>query len=209
MGVKIAENSGYGRITLAKLLGHLRIVNTHRRLVRKNCFKVGLYWQGLVHDLSKYLPGEFISGVKYFTLGKSPRDVEREIVGYSWGWLVHKGRNRHHNEFWTDYSSGQSGLVGVRMPIKYLVEMFCDRVAASEAYSNSIGKDFDVTKPREFYLMMKDKGMLVIHPETEQLLLYMFEYMEKFGKDKALRHIRVRILRKGYDMLRTLSIMGI
>ena len=45
---------------------HLRTINRHRALVRKYCFRLGLYWQGLTHDLSKYAPVEFFAGGKYF-----------------------------------------------------------------------------------------------------------------------------------------------
>ena len=49
-----------------KLKEHLKTINAHRKLVREGCFKVGLYWQGLTHDLSKYSPSEFIVGAKYY-----------------------------------------------------------------------------------------------------------------------------------------------
>ena len=46
--------------------GHLHTINTHKLEVMKNCFRVGLYKQGLLHDLSKYSFSEFIPGVKYY-----------------------------------------------------------------------------------------------------------------------------------------------
>ena len=83
---------------------HLRTVNRHRALVRKHCFRLGLYWQGLTHDLSKYSPVEFWAGVKYFQGDHSPNDQQRREEGCSAAWLHHKGRNRHHFEYWTDLS---------------------------------------------------------------------------------------------------------
>ena len=74
---------------------HLRTINRHRALVRKYCFRLGLYWQGLTHDLSKYAPVEFFAGVKYFQGDHSPNDAQRKEHGYSASWLHHKGRNRH------------------------------------------------------------------------------------------------------------------
>ncbi len=93
--------------------GHLKTVNHHRALVRKYCFRLGLYWQGLTHDLSKYSPVEFLAGVKYFQGDHSPNDAQRKARGYSASWMHHKGRNRHHFEFWTDY--GPEGIQGVEM----------------------------------------------------------------------------------------------
>lgn len=81
--------------TFKRFFGHLRTVMRHRREVRKLCFKCGLYWQGLTHDLSKYSPTEFISGIKFFIGKGSPHLGEREAYGYSKAWLHHKGRPLH------------------------------------------------------------------------------------------------------------------
>ena len=81
---------------------HFKTITTHRILVMQGCFKMGLYWQGLTHDLSKYSPTEFMTGVRYYQGNKSPNAAEREEKGYSEAWLHHKGRNRHHYEYWTD-----------------------------------------------------------------------------------------------------------
>lgn len=70
---------------------HLHTVNRHRRLVRHYCFKLGLVWQGLTHDLSKYSPTEFWRGVKYYQGWRSPNDQERLENGVSLAWLHHKG----------------------------------------------------------------------------------------------------------------------
>ena len=116
-----------------KIIKHLKTVNKHRREVRKLCFKCGLYWQGLTHDLSKYSPTEFINGVKFFTGTGSPHIGERAAYGYSKAWLHHKGHNKHHAEYWHDIRpNGKSEPIN--MPNKYLFEMVCDRVAASKIY---------------------------------------------------------------------------
>ena len=78
---------------------HLRTVGRHRRLVRHYCLRLGLVWQGLTHDLSKYSPTEFWRGVKYYQGWRSPNDQERLENGVSLAWLHHKGRNRHHFEY--------------------------------------------------------------------------------------------------------------
>ena len=85
--------------------GHLRTINHHKLLVMRHCFRVGLYRQGLTHDLSKYAPVEFFNGVRYFQGTRSPNDAERQAKGYSAAWLHHKGRNKHHMENWIDYNS--------------------------------------------------------------------------------------------------------
>ena len=82
---------------------HFCTINHHKILVMRGCFQVGLIRQGLLHDLSKYSPTEFIVGCKYYQGNMSPNNAEREAVGYSSAWLHHKGRNKHHLEYWIDY----------------------------------------------------------------------------------------------------------
>ena len=105
---------------------HFQTITYHRRLVRQSCFRVGLYWQGLTHDLSKYSLTEFLVGAKYFQGDCSPNNAEKEEKGYSSSWLHHKGRNKHHFEYWIDYSMpGSEGplLIGMKMPLRYVVDV--------------------------------------------------------------------------------------
>ena len=82
------------------LKGHFCTITHHKMLVMKTCFKVGLYKQGLLHDLSKYTPIEFVPGIIYYQGDRSPINREKELKNCSRGWLHHKGRNLHHFEYW-------------------------------------------------------------------------------------------------------------
>ena len=174
------------------ILEHLRTVNRHRHLVRKYCFRLGLYWQGLTHDLSKYSPTEFWRSAKYYQGYRSPNDQERLVNGVSLSWLHHKGRNRHHFEYWTDYSLTGEGIVGVEMPKRYVAEMFCDRLAASKVYR---GDAFDPADPYRFFLRGKQKRLL-IHPATSDLLESMLVKLRDEGEDAAFDYIRREVLGK-------------
>lgn len=137
-----------------RFFGHLYTVHKHRAMVRKLCFKCGLYWQGLTHDLSKYSPVEFWNGVKFYTGIKSPHIGEREKYGYSKAWLHHKGHNKHHGEYWQDI--GKDGLThSIDMPRQYFIEMICDRVAASKIYLKDKYTDHS---PLDYYLTHKDEN---------------------------------------------------
>ena len=171
---------------------HLKTVHRHRALVRKYCFRLGLYWQGLTHDLSKYSPTEFWAGAKYFQGDHSPNDAQRKAFGYSASWMHHKGRNRHHFEFWTDYNPDGSGISGVEMPRKYVAEMFCDRLAASKTYR---GKDFDPGDPYRFFLRGKDRRLL-LHPNTAALLETILLTLKDEGEDAAFDYVRREVLGK-------------
>ena len=169
---------------------HLKTVHHHRSLVRKYCFRLGLYWQGLTHDLSKYSPVEFWAGVKYYQGDRSPNDAQRRANGYSASWMHHKGRNRHHFEFWTDY--GMGGITGIEMPRKYVAEMFCDRLAASKTYR---GKDFDPGDPYKFFLYGKGRQLL-LHPATSDLLETILLTLRDEGEDAAFEYVKHEVLGK-------------
>ncbi len=154
----------------------------------RHCFKVGLYKQGLFHDLSKYSPSEFISGCRYYQGHRSPNDEERQQQGYSSAWLHHKGRNKHHFEYWTDYPKlrvGNEPFAAVEMPLKYVAEMFCDRVAASKVY---LGSEYSDAAPLEYQATRR--GRLFMHPETEKLLTEMLTVLAEEGEEAAFAHIR-------------------
>ena len=58
-----------------RIWAHFKTITRHRWAVRRLCFKVGLYWQGLTHDLSKYSPQEFLPGCRYYQGFRSPNDL--------------------------------------------------------------------------------------------------------------------------------------
>ena len=121
---------------------HLRTITHHKILVMKGCFKLGLYRQGLLHDMSKYSPAEFLVGCRYYQGTRSPNNAEREAKGYSSAWLHHKGRNKHHYEYWIDYGmKKEDGIIGMKMPARYVAEMFVDRISASKTYQGDKYED--------------------------------------------------------------------
>ncbi|WP_343210041.1 DUF5662 family protein [Anaerolentibacter hominis] len=173
-----------------KALQHFKTITKHRNLVMKECFKVGLYKQGLLHDLSKYSYTEFSVGCKYFQGNRSPNNAEREDKGYSSAWLHHKGRNKHHYEYWIDYSiSDKGGMSGMEMPIPYVVEMVMDRIAASRIYN---GKAYRDTDPLNYYKRGRDYSML--NPKTRALLEQMLVMLAEQGEDALFSYIKTTLL---------------
>lgn len=171
--------------------GHLHTINAHKLMVMKHCFRVGLYKQGLLHDLSKYTPVEFIPGVIYFQGDRSPNNAQREAEGCSTAWLHHKGRNKHHYEYWIDYSlNTDKVLAGMKMPVNYVVEMFCDRVAASKIY---YGDKYTDSTSLEYY--NKGHSHYVIHPESDALLKKLLTMLAAKGEDYTFRYIRHKVLK--------------
>ena len=194
-----AHPAGPPRVTWKKAWGHFRTVTHHRHLVRKGCWAVGLYWQGLVHDLSKYSPTEFRVGATYYQGTRSPNNAEREAVGYSSAWLHHKGRNRHHYEYWLDYSSrasggiNGSGIVPCRMPLRYVVEMLMDRIAACKTYHGDAYKDSDAW---DYYAGGDTRRFL--HPDTADLLERLLHMLAEEGEEKTFAYVRLLLKRGDY-----------
>ncbi|WP_216662520.1 DUF5662 family protein [Adlercreutzia sp. ZJ473] len=182
------------RGTLSMARQHLRTINAHKIQVMRHCFRVGLYKQGLLHDLSKYTPTEFCTGMRYYQGTRSPNTAEREERGFCEAWLHHKGRNRHHYEYWTDVrGKGDGRIVGAPMPTRYVVEMFCDRVAACKVYQ---GDAYTDASALEYY--EAGSARYIMHPETAQLLEYMLHLLADRGEDEAFRIIRDNIVRARY-----------
>lgn len=171
-----------------KFFGHLKTVNSHRRLVRKLCFKCGLYWQGITHDLSKYSPTEFINGVKFFTGVKSPHSGERAAYGYSKAWLHHKGRNKHHPEYWQDIRSNGT-TEPIPMPAEYLVEMLCDRIAASKIY---LKDKYTQASPLEYYETRKYENKF--HKTTQEMLEFYLDILKNDGEEVLFYMLRNYIM---------------
>ncbi len=168
---------------------HFKTVNRHRFLVMKLCFRLGLYRQGLTHDLSKYSPAEFRIGAKYWSGTRSPNAMEREELGYSTAWMHHKGRNRHHYEYWSDLDPKTKQYVPVAMPRRYLAEMFADRIAACMVYHGDKYRDDDALK---YFLSCGDRPLM--HPDTARQLVYLLQLLADSGEETAFRFVREVVL---------------
>lgn len=193
------EQVSLNRITKEKVKGHLKTINEHKLLVMKHCFRIGLYRQGLMHDLSKYMPSELLMGFQYYDDGKSsPNNGERKGKGYSYAWLHHKGRNRHHFEYWLDYSlvhkKGEYPLQPVQMPRKYVAEMLMDRICASKNYNKGSYTDHDSLEYFE-----KGRGQYIMHPQTAKELRGMLRILDQRGEEELIRFVKDYYL-KGYPI---------
>ncbi len=184
-------------ITLHKILAHWHTITHHRHLVFLGCLRVGLIRQGLLHDLSKYSPSEFWVGVRYYQGTRSPNNAEREATGLSTSWLHHKGRNKHHYEYWLDYSTRSdggingSGILPCRMPLRYVIEMFMDRIAASKTYN---GEAYRQTDALAYY--KRGNTARFLHPDTARLLEELLQLLAKEGEEAAFARAR-QILKDG------------
>ncbi len=169
---------------------HFKTITKHRMIVMMGCFHVGLIWQGLTHDLSKYSPVEFWNGAKYYQGDRSPNAAEREEKGYSEAWMHHKGRNRHHYEYWTDMSPVTRTYQAVEMPRKYLAEMIMDRRAACRTYQ---GKAYTNGSPLAYFEKSRERSLM--HPETKKQVEFLLTMLKEQGEKETFRYIRESVLK--------------
>lgn len=173
-----------------KVWKHFVTITHHRFLVMAGCFRVGLYRQGLTHDLSKYMPTEFMIGAKYYQGTRSPNAAERQDKGFSEAWMHHKGRNRHHYEYWTDMNPQTRVYEPVQMPTHYLVEQIMDRRAACMVYQ---GKDYADDSAYNYFMHSRERQLM--HPENRRQLEYLLDMLAKQGERVTFRYLKEHVLR--------------
>lgn len=164
---------------------HFIVITKHRHAVCRHCFKAGIPLRGLLHDLSKYSPTEFFAGAKYYQGNRSPNEKQRELFGYSSAWLHHKGRNRHHFEYWCDVDPVLKVYKPVKMPVKFFKEMFCDRVAASKIYQ---GKNYTSAHPYNYF--KGGNAASSMHPETAVLLEKTLLMLRDDGEEATFNYLK-------------------
>ncbi len=177
------------KLTVKKMFKHLCLVTRHRWAVLCNCTKVGLFFRGLVHDLSKFSPQEFFESARYYQGNRSPIGVSRRTTGMSYAWLHHKGRNKHHIEYWLDPECSVTPL----MPYKYAVECICDKLAATRTYA---GKNYDTELPLKHWQRYGNK--VNGHPKTMAFIEKVFIDVKEHGEGYVLNK---RYMKSTYEKM--------
>lgn len=187
-----------------KFIAHLKTVCCHKKYVLKNCLVAGMPVRGILHDLSKFSPTEFLESVKYYQGNRSPIDACKEENEYSEAWLHHKGRNRHHYEYWQD--NFDKGGIPLQMPFKDALELVCDYIGAGMAY----GKDNFTYQGEYEWWRKKCSKPIAMHPQTRLFVEMMLKNMADHGNNECLHRSRAikiydkaeRIYKKSVDSIK-------
>lgn len=166
---------------MGKLLKHLKVIRHHRKFVRKACFKMGIPWQGIVHDLSKYSLAE-LGIYKYFTGKGSPHQEARNQIGYSPSWIHHFHKNKHHYQYWLE-DDEDGTWKPIKIPYKYIIESFCDFIGAGKAYDNTQKKVWTTDEPQAYW-DLKCEGKRIMHPDSLYLFKKLLWNMKEIGDEK-------------------------
>lgn len=179
-----------------KYISHLKTISKHKYYVMKFCFKCGIYRRGIMHDLSKFGPTEFLSSAKYYQGDSSPIDAEKREKGYSLAWQHHKGHNPHHWEYWID-NVGTYKNTPCKIPYDYVVEMICDWLAAGIVYSK-IKPDYDkpYKDPKKYY--EKCRSERIFHEDTQGLIELFLLYIDKMGINNFCMLAKNKNLKENY-----------
>jgi len=169
---------------LKNVIKHLSLIIRHKWEVFKLCVRLGIPIRGILHDLSKFSPTEFIESVKYYNGKRSPINVCKEHNGYSEAWLHHKGRNKHHPEYWYDKNAPDQTPM---MPYKYICEMICDQVSAGKTY---MGKDWNQRHQLEYWTKQKER--IMINEKLKIMLTLIYEQLAEQGINKTLTKKNIR-----------------
>ena len=175
---------------ITNIFKHIKTVSKHKWVVFKLCVKAGIPYRGLVHDLSKFSPVEFWESVKYYQGDRSPIVESKRVNGYSKAWLHHKGRNKHHPEYWYDNKTKMKAPV---MPYKYTIEMVCDTLAAGIVYS---GKNWTPSTQLEYWTREKEQSLL--NPKSKEFLTEVYTQVSEKGIDTVITPDNLKKLYKMY-----------
>ena len=126
----------------------------HKKNVAVECFKMGLYWHAITHDLSKFMPSEFFAYAEKFFSGDYAYKYQQVEINFGIAWLHHQHRNKHHWDYWV----GSDGTAAP-MPRRYVMQMVADWKA--------MGKRFGDTA-KEFY--QKNNSRMKLHSKTRNIL---------------------------------------
>jgi hypothetical protein len=169
---------------MKNLIKHLKIIHNHRKYVRQACFKMGLYWQGLTHDLSKYSPTE-MSICKYYSGTRSPHQNAREVLGYSPSWIHHYHTNKHHFQAWWDEDE-DGKIIPMKMPYRFVAESFADMLGASKAYNTNNWKPQMLLD----YWQAKCVGKRIMHEKSTALVEELINKLVELGEDDFFRYYK-------------------
>ena len=175
---------------LANAVKHFSLITRHKWVVFKLCCKAGIPWRGLVHDLSKYSPTEFWESAKFYNGHMSPIILARRKYGYSKAWLHHKGRNKHHSEYWYDPMAKPEMPI---IPYKYTVEMICDNLAAGIIYN---GKRW--RKDTQLKYWIKRQNEQPLNEKNKAMLTEVFTQISINGIDSVINRKNLKKLYEKY-----------
>lgn len=180
-------------ISFHQFYSYLKYILKHKYYVMISCFNHRMIWRGVLHDLSKFRPSEFIPYAQYFyNKDGSKKDIRDESgyykatgtpdIKFNFAWLLHQKRNRHHWQWWI-LPEDDGGIKVMSMTPEFRKEMLCDWIGAGRACGSIKSPDDDMyLETREWY--KKNKCNMVLHTETRAWIETRLNIKEGDSNDK-------------------------
>jgi hypothetical protein len=153
-------------------LNYLGYIIRHKWFVFIECWRMGVPFRGLMHDISKFRPSEFVPYMKKFwgpeckSINDLHGDDLRKALGngyykekvkedFDYAWLHHQRRNRHHWQYWV-MKKDVGPLEPLDIPEDVIREMIADWAGAGRAIKGYI-------EIVDWYEKNKDKIIVTNH----------------------------------------------
>jgi len=138
----------------------------HKWNVFLECCKMMQPLHGLTHDLSKFLPSEFIPYSKFFfetNRMEGYKQSDESNSNFQKGWCLHQKRNKHHWNYWVSVTR-KNEIVPIPMPKKYVKQMIADWNGMSRKFGG---------ETKDYYI--KNKESMILHPDTIEIIEYILK----------------------------------
>ncbi len=138
---------------------YFKYVVRHKWYVGIECWHAKLFLHAITHDLSKFLPTEFIRYARFFyrkDRSKSYKISDESDLDFLTGWNLHQKRNKHHWNYWVSVNR-LNEIIPLPMPERYIKQMICDWKGMARKFGGSW---------QEYY--SKNKDTFILHEDTER-----------------------------------------
>jgi hypothetical protein len=146
---------------MGKYATYFYYILEHKWNVLIECFKMGMILHGITHDLSKFLPSEFISYARFFHAKdrtKTYKTSDEQDPNFLMGWCLHQKRNKHHWNYWVCVTR-KDEISPIPMPMKYVKQMIADWRGMSRKFAGNA---------RDYYL--KNRDSIILHSDTTRIV---------------------------------------
>lgn len=137
----------------------------HKKNVGIECLKANMFWHAITHDLSKFLPSEFIPYAKFFYAkdrSKNYKQSDESDLNFQKGWCFHQKRNKHHWNYWVSVTR-KDEIIAIPMPKKYVRQMIADWDGMSRKFGGSTIDYYN-----------ENKNKMILHEETVKIIERIF-----------------------------------
>lgn len=137
---------------------YFKYILEHKKNVGIECIKMLMPIHAITHDLSKFLPSEFIPYARYFFDTNKAKKYDKgteEHKDFQLGWCHHQNRNKHHWNYWVSVTRKSNAQHPIPMPHRYIEQMVADWRGMSRKFGGTW---------QEYY--EKNKDEMILAPET-------------------------------------------